>query len=396
MDFTLSALFRGVVVGLVGLTFIACGAKKVEKVNIVIPQPPEEPRLFYIDRYHGSSSFTDSGTLDLLIGEDKGATSGNLFKPYGVAGTNGMMYVSDTAVGNVFAFDLKNKRVTHIGDRVEGKLNTPAGVTLDSKNNVYVSDTKQKKVYGYSPDGSLIFALGKKGEFIRPAGLAIDKKLNRIYVVDVKAHQVKVYSLNGKRLFQFGKRGMGDGEFNFPTNVAISPINGNIVIVDTQNFRVQIFDKDGKFIRKFGQIGDQPGTFARPKGVAIDSEGHIYVADAAFNLVQVFNEAGNLLLYFGGHGRSPGLFWQMAGMYIDSSDKVYIVDNMGNAVQVYQYVSKKWKKANPKKYKELKTLKNNKVKKSGPMKKKKLNPSDSDILEQTPGKGELEKDLHNF
>ncbi len=396
MNFTFKMLFRGLIVVLVGVSFIACSSKKVEKVNIVIPQPPEEPRLFYIDRYQGSGSFTDSSALDLLIGEDKGATSGNLFKPYGVAGAGNLMYVTDTAVGNVFAFDIGSKKVTHIGDKAEGKLNTPAGVALDSENNIYVSDTKQKKVYGYSPDGSLIFALGKKGEFIRPAGLAIDKKLNRIYVVDVKAHLVKAYSLNGKKLFQFGERGTDAGDFNFPTNVAVSPLNGDIIVTDTQNFRVQIFDKDGKFIRKFGQIGDQPGTFARPKGVAVDSEGHIYVADSAFNLVQIFDKSGNLLLYFGGHGRSPGLFWQMAGMYIDDDDKVYIVDNMGSSVQVYQYVSKKWKEKNPQKYKELKNLKSNKVKKSGPMKDKKLNPSDSDILDQSSEKGELEKDLHNF
>ncbi len=396
MYITFRTLFRGFVIGLVGISFVACGAKKVEKVNIVIPQPPEEPRLFFIDRYHGSGSFTDTSTLDLLIGEDKGVTSGNLFKPYGVAGSNGLMYVSDTAVGNVFAFNFKNKKVTHLGDKAEGKLNTPAGVALDSENNIYVSDTKQKKVYGYSPDGSLIFALGKKGDFVRPAGLAIDKKLNRIYVVDVKAHLVKAYSLNGKELFQFGKRGTEAGEFNFPTNVAVNPLNGDIIVADTQNFRVQIFDKDGEFVKKFGQIGDQPGTFARPKGVAVDSEGHIYVADSAFNLVQIFDSSGNLLLYFGGHGRSPGLFWQMAGMYIDESDKVYIVDNMGSSVQVYQYVSKKWKEANPKKYKELKILKNSKVKKSGPLKDEKQNPSDTDILGQSSGKGKLDKDLHNF
>lgn len=399
MNSTHKGIFRVFLIVFVGVFFAACGAKKAEKVTIIIPKPPEEPRIFYIDTYHGGKSFIESRALDLFIGEDQGGASGNLYKPYGVHSVGNMMYVSDTAIGNVFAFDLLSKNVSFIGDKQEGKLAVPAGIAHDSSNNIYVSDAKQMKVYGYTPEGNLMFEIGKKNEFRRPSGLAINKKLKRLYVVDTKAHNVKAYSLDGKALFQFGKRGSGAGEFNFPTNIAIDQISGNLIIADTQNFRIQIFDKDGEFIKKFGEIGDRAGAFARPKGVGVDSEGHIYVADAAFNRVQIFDQKGNLMLFFGGHGMGPGSFLQVAGLYVDDNDKIYIVDNMGRSVEVYQYISKKWKAKNPQKYNEIKNTKLEKL--TQPKKPKKewvieKDRSSTDIIEQTPGKGKLKEGLLNF
>ncbi len=357
---TVKTLLKVTTVAFFGLIFTACGAKKVQKVNIVIPQPPEEPRLFYIDSYRGGSSFSEASAVDLFIGEDTGGSFGNLGKPYGVDAIGETMYVADTAMGVVFVFDRLNKKMSYIGDKSEGKLAMPMGIAHDSNGDIYVSDTKQKKVFGYTSSGQLKFAIGKKNEFRRPTGIALNSKLQRLYVVDTKDHNIKAYSLDGTLLFKFGKRGVEAGEFNFPTNIAIDPRNDNLVVSDTQNFRVQIFDKDGKFIRKFGQIGDRPGMFARSKGIGVDSEGHIYVADAAFNNIQIFDDKGTLLLFFGGHGSSPGKFIQVSGLGIDAQDRLYIVDGMRGVVQMFQYVSQRWKSENPIKYRELKAFKSDK------------------------------------
>ncbi len=358
---TVKTILKVSMVVSLGVLFTACGAKKIQKVNIVIPQPPEEPRLFYVNSYRGGSSFSESSAVDLFIGEDAGGSFGNLGKPYGVDAVGNRMYVADTALGVVFNFDLLNKKISFIGDKSEGKLAMPMGIAHDSNGDIYVSDTKQKKVFGYTSSGQLKFALGKKDEFRRPTGLALNPKERRLYVVDTKAHDIKVYSLDGNLLFKFGKRGVESGEFNFPTNIAIDPRNENLVVSDTQNFRVQIFDKDGKFIRKFGQLGDRPGMFARSKGIGVDSEGHIYVADAAFNNIQIFDDKGTLLLFFGGHGTTPGKFVQVSGLSVDANDKLYVVDGMKGVVQEYQYVSERWKSENPVKYRELKSMKAQKV-----------------------------------
>jgi DNA-binding beta-propeller fold protein YncE len=103
-------------------------------------------------------------------------------------------------------------------------------------------------------------------------------------------------------------------------------------------------------LRKFGRLGDQAGDFSRPKGIGVDSEGHVYVADAAFDNFQVFDENGQLLLFIGGAGVEPGYFEVPAGVFVDENDRVYVVDSLSSRVQVFQYLSEKWKRANPGEY----------------------------------------------
>lgn len=342
------------------LFFASCAAPKIKNVDIVLPPPPEEPKIFYVGTYKGESSFKETSFLDSFIGEVTGGADADLYKPYGVSTFQNLIYVTDTAIRAVFAINpkadkkKKEKNVILLGDKAPGQLSLPAGVANDKEGNLYVADTKAKKVFGYDKSGNMILALGKEDEFVRPAGLAINNELERMYIVDTKAHDVKAYSLKGEALFTFGKRGIGDGEFNFPTNVAVDQRNGNVIIVDTQNFRYQVFDKDGKFISKMGSAGDKPGNFSRPKGVGIDSDGHIYVADSAFNNVQIFDDKGNVLLYFGGAGQQEGQFTLISGIHVDENDRIYIVDSFNARVQMFQYVSENWKSKFPEEYKELK------------------------------------------
>ncbi len=390
MSVSLRLLIKSSTLFFLAVWLTACSSKQPSQPKIVIPQPPEEPRIFFLNAYHGAGDIEYSKTLDLLIGEDTGRSYRNLFKPYGVDAVGEKFYVSDTAIGVVFVFDKKKKSLSYLGDQPRGKLSLPVGITHDAQGNIYVSDAKKKKIFGYAPDGKLIFALGEKGEFERPAGIALNPALQRLYIVDTKAHKIKVYSLNGEKLFEFGKRGEGAGEFNYPTNIAIDRTTNNLIVSDTQNFRIQIFNQDGEYLYKFGEIGDRPGMFARPKGVAVDSEGHIYVADAAFSVVQIFDQKGRLLLYFGGHGGKPGLFRQITGLYMDEKDRLYIVDNISGSVQVFQYISEQWKKTHPKAYQELKSIKAHTLTKI-PETTNKTRPKTPQIKSQFPKEEKLDK-----
>jgi len=328
----------------------SCVTPEVKEVRLIFPPPPDEPRLVYVNSYRGESDFKKRGFLDVLVGEPM--LTMDLRKPYGVTAYGDKIYASDTALGVVFVFDLKEQKVSFIGHEGLGRLALPVGIAVSSDGIIFVADAQQKRVFGYDANGNLKIALGKEDEFKNPAGLAINRDIGRLYIVDSFGHMVHVYSTKGDPLFTFGKRGHGDEEFNFPTNVAIDRRTGNVYIVDTMNFRVQVFDRDGKFIKRFGQIGDAPGTFTRPKGIGIDTEGHVYVADAAFDNFQIFNDKGQLLLFIGGAGHDPGYFMLPAGMYVDGKDRVYIVDSLNSRVQVFQYMSEKWRKENPEKYKE--------------------------------------------
>jgi DNA-binding beta-propeller fold protein YncE len=311
------------------------------KEELVWPLPPEQPRITYLKSLSSDRDVeaTKSGSeqlKDSLLGKDGKVR--RLGKPYGVhADQEGRVFVTDTSFGKLVVFDAKNKKFSIWGEAGKGILGKPLGVTSDSQGRVYVTDVNLKRVVVYGPDGDFLHAIGKKGEFEGPAGIAVNEKIGRIYVVDTKKHHIAVFNMEGELVSTIGERGTEPGQFNFPTNLAMGQ-GGKLYVMDTMNFRVQILDSGGKVLKTFGNIGDGQGQFARPKGIAVDSEGNIYVVDAAFGNFQIFNPEGQLLLFVGSVGREPGQFWLPAGAYIDKQDRLYIADQYNLRVQVFQYL----------------------------------------------------------
>ncbi len=325
---------------MIGVT--ACVPPVEKKVwDIIWPPPPEEPRIKYVEILQSSLDVEEpSGMIKFLLGTDVVHV---LRKPYGVAvDKDGRVYVTD--IGRVFVFDKKNRKFSFIGaEQGAGRLRSPIGITISQDGRVYVSDTTSDRVFVYNSKGKFMTAIGHKGEFESPSGLAIDEKRGRLYIVDAKKHNVKAYKFDGGLLMTIGERGSDVGKFNFPTNIAVDSA-GNFYVVDTGNFRVQVFDPDGKHIRTIGRIGDMPGNFAMPKGIAIDSEDNFYVVDAAFQNFQIFNKEGQLLLFVGEGGINPGQFSMPAGIFIDDKDRIYVVEQLTRRVHVFQYLSEKYKK----------------------------------------------------
>lgn len=328
-----------------------CWLGKSKEGIVIYPPPPEEPRVVFLESHQGLADFREQSFLDAIFGK---SAETELSKPWGVSARDGKIYVTDTASALVMIFDTVARTVKALGMGGTGSLVLPLGVAVGPDGTIYVSDGKLKKIFGFDAEGNIKVAMGNTGEFQNPTGLAINAELGRLYVADSYGHTVRVYSLTGEKQFDFGSRGEQDGQFNYPTNIFVSRKDGTVYVADTQNFRVQVFDKDGKFLRKLGQLGDVPGSFSRPKGLALDSDDHLYVADAAFNNIQVFDNEGQLLLIFGSFGAGPGQFQLPAGLFVDEQDRIYVVDQAGRRVLTFQYVSEKWKAANPKEYEELK------------------------------------------
>ncbi|GBD99323.1 serine/threonine-protein kinase PknD [bacterium BMS3Abin07] len=325
------------------IILIGCAPRIQKKpIDLVWPLPPDAPRLKYVGMVRSTLDVAKKrGFTETLFGTEQVDA---LKKPYGVAvDSAGRIYVTD--IGRVMIFDLKKHDYGYIGDSPgTGKLGMAIGIAVTRDKRVFVSDISADRVFVYSTEGRFITAIGHKGEFLSPSGVAVDENNRFLYVVDSKKHRVSVYSLDSYKLLRtIGSRGLGeDGKFNFPTNAAVDS-KGNLYVVDTGNFRVQIFDKDGNFVSSIGKLGDSPGSFARPKGIGIDSDDNIYVVDAAFQNVQIFNSDGQLLLYFGSAGWGPGHFILPAGLTVDSGDKVYVVDQWPGNVQIFQYMSKEYR-----------------------------------------------------
>ena len=204
----------------------------------------------------------------------------------------------------------------------EGQFIWPAGVALDSKQNVYVTDEWLHRVSVFDPEGNFLRMFGTSGggdgEFNRPSGIAIDDNDN-IYVVDTLNHRIQKFTQEGELIKVWGKRGTDIGEFNAPWGIT-TDAQGCVYVADHKNHRIQKFTEDGEFIFQFGSYGSAPDQFDHPSGVAVDSDGDIYVCDWANDRVQAFDSDGNFVTSFVGDAQELSK-WQKE--YVSSNPDVY-------------------------------------------------------------------------
>jgi DNA-binding beta-propeller fold protein YncE len=313
-----------------------------DKAQLMWPLPPDKPRVKFLQALSNNFDIETrkkKSWVDKMVGNaDPNATE--LFeKPAGIAtDSRGRVIFASTQRSVVFIIDQAQKKVTRVqGDR--GLiLQTPLGVVVDAKDNIFVSDPLQHMVLKFDPDGHLLATIGGKDGISNPTFMAIDEVRRRLYVVDSHLHQVLVFHLESLQLKdKIGKRGEKNGEFNFPVGIAVAP-DGSLAVTDTGSCSVEVFTPDYKFVRRFGTQGNRPGEFIRPKGVAIDNEGNYWVVDAAFNNFQIFNPKGVLLMWVGQFGNVPGAFNLPMGIYIDKSQKVYVSDQLNHRVQIFQFL----------------------------------------------------------
>lgn len=307
------------------------------------PGPPEKPRIQYLWSLY--SFVPDEDLTGFLVGsaEDLSDPSSApyLVRPYGLfVDEKERLSIVDQGASRATVVDMKTKSVMHFGYDGYGQLYSPIAIAVDNQGNMYVTDSEMGSVNRYDQTGKFLGYIGKKGDFKRPTGIAIEKSSGRLYVVDTAEHRCHVFDTAGKELFRFGGRGIGDGEFNYPTYIATG-YDGTIYVSDSLNFRIQIFDTDGRFLAKFGRQGDTYADLEQPKGVAVDRYGHIYVVDSAQDMVKIFDRDGRLLLFFGENGRDPGKLLMPSGIFIDGRDRIYISDTYNMRIQAFEFIGER-------------------------------------------------------
>ena len=171
------------------------------------------------------------------------------------------------------------------------------------------------------------------GEFRWPAGIAVDSEEN-VYVTDEWLHRVTVFDSDGGFLRSFGELGKRDGQFNRPSGIAIDD-NDNLFVSDTLNHRVQKLDKFGNPLNVFGRFGDGDGELNAPWGLTTDSEGCVYVADHKNNRIQKVDADGEFVFSLGEHGNGERQFDHPTDVAVDPDGDIYVCDWVNNRVQAY-------------------------------------------------------------
>jgi len=171
-----------------------------------------------------------------------------------------------------------------------GQFKEPRGLCLDSKNRVYVTDTRNYRLQVFDPEGKYIGQIGQQGadigQFEEPMDAATDRN-DQVYVLDTWNHRIQVFDANGVH------QNVIQGEFYGPRGIAIDRQTDIIYVTDTGHHVVKVFSPKGDLIRKIGnpadQAGNADGEFNEPIGMDVNSDGEVFVVDTRNARVQVFN-----------------------------------------------------------------------------------------------------------
>lgn len=209
---------------------------------------------------------------------------------------------------------------------------------------------------GYSGDGGTV----DKSQLNGPAGLSIDTE-NNVFIVEIFNNVVRKIESKTKIITTVvgcGKKGFfGDGELatkamlNGPEGVFVDG-HGNIYIADSFNHRIRRVDAKTGIIEtiagngEIGYSGDNGNAchakLNHPAGVVVDSKGNVYFNDYANNRIRKINTEGYISSFAGtgeyGYSGDSGPAEEakindVYGLAIDRQDNLYFIDSLNFAVR---------------------------------------------------------------
>ncbi len=221
--------------------------------------------------------FSDIGTYG-----SSGAGENQLWEPQGIAVTTS---------GDIYVADKNNHRIVHLkysGGKIEkvrtigsgpssspGELSYPQDVAVDSRGNIYVTDTGNSRITVFDRNGNFKKVIGV-GYLNKPFGIAITDRTDRwayyrdrdyIAVTDAGNTRLTTYDFAGNRLKSLDGLDINIDDVYFGY-LAID-YYGMIYATDRRNSKIHVFTRDMKYITSYGREGSGDKEFHSPRGIAI-------------------------------------------------------------------------------------------------------------------------------
>ncbi len=255
------------------------------------------------------------------------------------------------------------------GDRGEAKfarLNSPLAVALDSKGNLYIADYLNSVVRRVSPDGVINTVAGNgtvgfSGDNgaalsaqVDPIGITLDSKDN-LYIADGLNFRVRKVDAKGviTTIAGTGKEGnTGDNgpalsaQIELPSDIAVDQ-DGNVFVatlywvrrIDAVSGKITTVAGSGTFGFIVDGVAATQALLA-PSGLALDNHGTLFIADVNRNQVRrvdlasglIATVAGNAFVGFSGDNGSAfqAELNSPYGLALNAGGDVYVSD-LGNA-----------------------------------------------------------------
>ena len=234
-------------------------------------------------------------------------------EPHGIVIDSAYIYVSDAKNHVLYKISLANSMKTTIAGAFgqsgmengpAATFNTPKGIALYNISSLLVADSGNHAIRSINLTSRIVTtvagagvagninAQGQNAAFDTPSGIAVDSR-NNIYVADTGNHTVRKIDATVTRnvaTLVGSTEGFRDGEnarFTSPSRIAVDP-HDNLFVSDTGNNvirKVHTTERSVTTLVGYGKAGMAQGlgtsaTLYKPQGLAWDSDMNLYVADS--------------------------------------------------------------------------------------------------------------------
>lgn len=253
--------------------------------------------------------------------------------PAGVAVNHrGEVFVSEREGHCISVFSPRGERLHSFPTQNlrQGKVKCPHGVAIDDDGNIFMAVTKAHRIYSFTSVGK---ACRSPFRFHCPKCIALNNHKNKIYVADDN-DCIHILNSDLTLVTTFGKYGRDKEEFDDICGIACSS-TGRVYVADSGNKRIQVFTAEGMFLRMFGTQGLGQGEMNFPVSIAVDSAEVVYICEQDNCRISLFTSDGRFITSFGQRGCKPGEFMCPSGIAVDASRTLYVCDATAQRVQAF-------------------------------------------------------------
>jgi uncharacterized protein (TIGR03663 family) len=262
---------------------------------------------------------------------------------------DGRIYVADTSNHRLVVLDAQGAEIATWGSfgTEQGQFNEPWDVAIGPDGNIFVADTWNHRIQKFTPEGKFLTAwgafistdgqLGQMGVFWGPRALAFTPD-GKLLVTDTGNKRVQVFTPDGEAITQFGGAGLDDSYFDEPVGLAVDRA-GNIYVADTWNLRIQKFSSDYQFIKSWPVPGWESQDILMKPYLTVDKNNLVYATDPTGWRVLVWDAQGKAQAAFGQFGSGPGEFGYLNGITTGPQGSLWVADADNHRIMKFAQIN---------------------------------------------------------